>query len=110
MKGEQRPTWLSGRELFLNEHGILCRKWYPQGKGLTGIVVNQVAAPKQIREIILKSLHDSPIDAHLGRSKSINGFKYRFYWSGTNRTLSDDDADVTFVPEVNPVQRENEVN
>ena len=36
--------------LFLNEHGILCRKWYPQGKGLTAMVVNQVVAPKQIRK------------------------------------------------------------
>ena len=81
-EGRTKAYLAQWEALFLNEHGILCRKWYPQGKGLTGIVVNQVAAPNQIRERILKSLHDSPIDAHLGRSKSINGFRYRFYWSG----------------------------
>ena len=73
--------------LFLNEHGILCRKWYPQGKGLIGIVVNQVVAPKQIRQIILESLHDSPTGAHLGRSKTINRVRYRFYWSGYKQDI-----------------------
>ena len=73
--------------LFLNEHGILCHKWYPQGKGLTGMVVNQVVAPKQIRKRILESLHDSPTGAHLGRSKTINQVRYRFYWSGYKQDI-----------------------
>ena len=73
--------------LFLNEHGILWRKWYPHGKGLTGMVVNQVVAPQQIRKRILESLHDNPTGAHLGRSKTINRVRYRFYWSGYKQDI-----------------------
>ena len=68
--------------LFINKHGILCRKWYPQKKGLDDMMFNQIVAPKQIRKRILESLHDSPTGAHLGRSKTINRVRYRFYWSG----------------------------
>ena len=43
--------------LFLNEYGILCRKWYPQEKGLDDMMFNQIVAPKQIRKRILESFN-----------------------------------------------------
>ena len=57
--------------LYLNEQGILCRKWYPQSKGLMVQMISQVVAPREIRARILRSLHNSPTGAHLGRTKNL---------------------------------------
>ena len=68
--------------LFLNEQDLLCRKWYPQGKGAQGKVVKQIVAPKEVRNRILATLHNSPTGAHLGQNKTLNKVRYRFYWTG----------------------------
>ena len=68
--------------LFLNEKDILCRKWYPQGKGTHGQEVRQIVAPKEVRNRILATLHNSPTGAHLGQNKTLNKVRYRFYWTG----------------------------
>ena len=79
-------------------------------EGLPGIVVNQVVAPKQIRRRILESLHDSPTGAHLGRSKTVNRVRYRFYCSGYKQDI------ISLCPQWNICARsksgpkENEVN
>ena len=68
--------------LHLNEQGIICWKWYPPSKGLMGQMISQVVAPRVIRARILRSLHNSPTGAHLGRIKTINCIRYIFYWPG----------------------------
>ena len=68
--------------LYFDEQGILCQKWYPQSKGLTGQMIPQVVAPREIRARILQSLHNSPTGAHLDRIKTINCVRYQLYWPG----------------------------
>ena len=45
--------------LSLDKDGILRRTWYPQGLGPGSQPVKQIVAPKEIRQRILKSLHNS---------------------------------------------------
>ena len=66
----------------MNEKDILCRKWYPQGKGTHGQEVRQIVASKEVRNRILATLHNSPTGAHLGQNKTLNKVRYRFYWTG----------------------------
>ena len=68
--------------LFMNEKDLLCRKWYPPGKGAQGQVVKQIVAPKEVRNRILATLHNSPTGAHLGQNKTLNKRRCRFYWTG----------------------------
>ena len=77
--GRSKAYLAQWEALFLNKHGILCRKWYPQVLTWAGLRPS--------------------IESGTGSTGQ-----------GTNRSLSDCVADATFVHEVNPVQRENEVN
>ena len=56
-------------------------------KGLMGQMIPQVVAPREIRAKILRSLHNSPTGAHLGRIKTINCVRYRFYWPGYKKDV-----------------------
>ena len=73
--------------LFLNEKDILCRKWYPQGKETHGQEVMQIVAPKEVRNRILATLHNSPTGAHLGQNKTLYKVRYRFYWTGYKKQV-----------------------
>ena len=65
--------------LFLRD-AILHRTWYPRGAGAGVEPVHQVVAPREIRTQLLKSLHDGPTGGHLGRFKTVERVRYRFYW------------------------------
>ena len=56
------------------------RTWYPRGAGAGVEPVHQVVAPREIRTQLLKSLHDGPTGGHLGRLKTVERVRYRFYW------------------------------
>ena len=80
--GQTKAYFTQLDTIYINEQGVLCQKWYPQGKGITELEVSQIVAPCEIRYQILESLHNSPTGAHLGRAKTINKVRFRFYWSG----------------------------
>ena len=52
-----------------------------------GQMIPQVVAPREIRARIHQSLHNSPTGAHLGRIKTLNCVRYRFYWPGYKKDV-----------------------
>lgn len=61
---------------------ILYRKWEKDNKE----VILQLVAPKSIRREIMYQLHNNRTSGHLGREKTMQSIKNRFYWPG----MSDD--------------------
>ena len=107
----QTNTYLAQRvALFLNEHDILCRKWYPQEKGLEDMMFNQIVAPKHIERESCNTCMIAP---------QVLTWSDLIPWieSGTGSTgqviskmLLDGVTRAMFVHEVRKVQRGNEVS
>ena len=73
----QRLTQLWNR-LVLKE-GVLKRKYDDTTRGCT--IVQLVVSPP-LREEVLKELHASALEGHLGEEKTLHKAKERFYWPG----------------------------
>lgn len=59
-------------------NNILYRKWEKDSKE----VVLQLVAPKSLRREIMCILHNNRTSGHLGREKTMQSIKSRFYWPG----------------------------
>ena len=76
-------------ESLLLENGILCRVWYPRGYGAGVDPVHQIVVPRELRQRILQSLHNSPLGGHLGRYKTVQRVWQRFYWVGYKEEVAE---------------------
>ena len=47
----------------------------------------QIVLPKEMRNLVLKELHDSPTRGHLGVKKTIQRVKLRFFWYGLSKDV-----------------------
>ena len=47
----------------------------------------QIVLPKEMRNLVLKELHDSPTGGHLGVKKTIQRVKLRFFWYGLSKDV-----------------------
>lgn len=52
-------------------------------------LTEQLVLPKQCREGVLKASHDIPLAGHLGKKKTLNRIKQRFYWPGMSKDVTD---------------------
>lgn len=73
-------------------NNILYRKWEKDRKE----VVLQLVAPKSLRREIMCILHNNRTSGHLGREKTMQSIKSRFYWPG----MSDDKSLVSIMQTV----------
>ena len=84
IKEQSRPVQLLMREwhkLHLID-GVLFRK-----RQLADSVKEQLVLPKQCQTSVLKSLHDDM--AHLGRDRTLDLVRQRFFWPGMARDVQD---------------------
>ena len=79
------------------EDGILCRKIL-----LNGVEHTQIAIPLNLKETVLKQLHDHA--GHLGVRKTTSKIKERFYWPGYEQDIE------TYIRECEQCQRRNPPN
>lgn len=70
--------WAQWDRLILSTSGVLYRRWTEEGR----VVKYQLVTPKSFREEIMKALHDSVTGGHLGRFKTTEKIRERFYWPG----------------------------
>ncbi|CAG2233136.1 unnamed protein product [Mytilus edulis] len=61
--------------LFIRDD-LLCRKFFE----IDGSVTNQLVAPRELRKDIMLQLHNNRTAGHLGREKTLNKVRSRFYW------------------------------
>lgn len=47
-----------------------------------------LVAPYKVKSEILKPLHDSRVSGHLGRDKTLDSVKRRFFWPGMTTDVS----------------------
>ena len=80
--GRDTKAYVAQWESLLLKDGILCRVWYPRGYGAGVEPVHQIVAPQELRQRILQSLHNSPSSGHLGRYKTVQRVRQRFYCVG----------------------------
>ena len=79
------------------EDGILCRKI-----SLNGVEHTQIAIPLNLKESVLKQLHDYA--GHMGVRKTTTKVKERFYWPGYEQDIE------TYIRECEQCQRRNPPN
>ena len=75
---QELGTLLKQWNLLLIRSGLLYRKFY----GNDGSLSFQLVAPREIRKEILQQLHNNRTASHLGREKTLNKVRSRFYWPG----------------------------
>ena len=78
------PTPASG-ERFFRRDGVLYRRYSPPG----GEEVEQLVLPMPCRPTVLRLAHNIPLAGHLGRKKTTDRIKQRFYWPGMFRDTED---------------------
>ena len=91
--GHSKPVWrdiahlnsitksyVSQWEALELHNGVLYRRWYPPARKGHPSPIKQLVAPEGVRREVLESLHNKPSGGHLGRNKTIDRVRYRFYW------------------------------
>ena len=73
---ELRHYWLYLDKLEIKD-GFLCRNY--ERRDETGTYI-QFLVPKELRDHVLKAMHDSILSGHLGRKKTTEKLLQRFYW------------------------------
>ncbi|CAC5369319.1 unnamed protein product [Mytilus coruscus] len=64
--------------------GILCRKWESErGDNVTW----QKVIPENLKECVLKQLHNSVTGGHLGIKKTLSKVRQRFFWFGVRKYI-----------------------
>ena len=63
----------------MTNNGILYKNSEKDPQGNT---IFQIVAPQIIRDKVLESLHNSRLSGHLGRDKTYEAVRRRFYWPG----------------------------
>ena len=71
-----RHYWIYWNSLEMRE-GILCRRYFKQDG--TGNYL-QFVVPKELRDEVLRMMHDCVLAGHLGRKKTEQKLLQRFYW------------------------------
>ena len=81
LQGLPRLGWQLYNQLsnLYIQDDILCRKFQPKDGSLP--YLQQIVPPALVPEIVT-SLHDSLTSGHLGRYKTIENIRERFYWPG----------------------------
>ncbi|CAC5382342.1 unnamed protein product [Mytilus coruscus] len=71
-------------ESFEIRDGILCRKWESErGDNVTW----QKVIPENLKECVLKQLHNSVTGGHLGIKKTLSKVRQRFFWFGVRKYI-----------------------
>lgn len=73
LQSPNMAMWMREWNKFEVKNGVLYRKRMDQGR-----VLRQLVLPKNLREMVLTSLHDDM--GHLGLERTLDLLRYRFYW------------------------------
>lgn len=65
---------------------MLVRKWVPHGEDFVGDPIVQIVVPKNLRELVLKTAHDT--SGHLGVKKTYQLILKSFFWPKLKRDVS----------------------
>lgn len=79
---EVRTLWSLWESLEI-VNDILYKKYEKLGESSLVLVV-----PKELRNKIMKELHNSRISGHLGRDRTLESVKRRFYWPGMSSDVA----------------------
>ena len=77
--GSIRKHAEEGTQNFVEEDGLLYRKWTRRDQGEDSNI-NQLIFPVKCLQDVLKIAHSVPLEGHLGRKKTVNRIALRFYW------------------------------
>ena len=76
-------------EGFFRRDGLLYRRWSPQGSdGDEAQIVEQLVLPVQCRQPVVRLAHDIPMAGHLGKRKTADRIRQRFYWPSLYRDVA----------------------
>ncbi|CAC5382448.1 unnamed protein product [Mytilus coruscus] len=76
--------FLNRIESFEIRDSILCRKWESErGDNVTW----QKVIPENLKECVLKQLHNSVTGGHLGIKKTLSKVRQRFFWFGVRKYI-----------------------
>ena len=67
-------------EQFFRQDGLVYRRYTPAGSDGDAHSVDQLVLPTQLRPAVLRLAHDIPMAGHLGRQKTMDRIRQRFYW------------------------------
>ena len=65
---------------FFRKNGTIYRRWTPPGREVETMVVNQLVLPSSYRATVLRLVHQIPLAGHLGKNKTAERIRQRFYW------------------------------
>ena len=74
--GDQSTTG----EGFYRRDGVIYRRWTPPGQDAEAGAVEQLVLPQRCRETVLVMAHSVPMSGHLGKNKTAERLRRRFYW------------------------------
>lgn len=77
-------TLLKQWDQLIVENGLLYRRFFD----VDGSIRVQLVVPKPIRFEIMQNLHNNRISGHLGREKTLNKVRARFYWPGMTTDIN----------------------
>ena len=65
---------------FFKKDGVIYRRWTPPGRDTDAMTVEQLVLPSPCRRTVLKVAHQIPLAGHLGKTKTADRVRQRFYW------------------------------
>ena len=77
--GSIREHAEEGTQNFVEEDGLLYRKWTRRDQGEDSSI-NQLVLPVKCRQDVLKIAHSVPLGGNLGHKKTFNRIALHFYW------------------------------
>ena len=77
----------AGEQFFSQEGLVYRRHTTPAGSNEDAHSVDQLVLPTQLRPAVLRLAHDIPMAGHLGRKKTMDRIRQRFYWPKVYRDV-----------------------
>ena len=79
---DTRAIWRNKENICIND-GVLCVRWLlPDATSMLRMIV-----PRELRDKLLKLVHDSPYGGHWGRPKTLARIQQSFYWPSMSRDV-----------------------
>ena len=74
---------------FFEREGLLYRRWVPLGRDGEDMAVDQLVLPTQCRQTVVQLAHAIPMAGHMGKNKTAQRIRQRFYWPTLFRDVAE---------------------
>ena len=74
---------------FFEKEGLVYRRWVPPGRDGEDMAVEQLVLPRQCRGTVMQLAHTIPLAGHMGKTKTGQRVRQRFYWPTLFRDVAE---------------------